>query len=138
MHEQKLAKLRQYITVFPSHLNNIFSEIFQTFTEFNEKLCDFTIANDISQNFSSITLGFREISKYFVDFRVRFWYFRKMTAKLQFLSNRFKISKFHTFQWRKLKNSISQLPNANALAMSVFVIDTPLPRLFFIVLLIPV
>jgi hypothetical protein len=103
VHEQKLAKLRQYITVFPSHLNNIFSEIFQTFTEFNDKFCDFTIANDISQNFSSITLGFREISKYFVDFRVRFWYFQKMTAKLQFLMNRFKISKFRTFRWRKLK-----------------------------------
>ena len=50
MHEQKLTKLRQYITVFPSHFNNIFSEIFQTFTEFNEKLSDFTINNEIPRN----------------------------------------------------------------------------------------
>ncbi len=103
VHEQKLTKLRQYITVFPSHFNNIFSEIFQTFTEFDEKLCDFTIVNDISQNFSGITLGFHEILKYFVDFWVCFWYFRKMIAKLQILSNRFKLSKFRTFRWRKLK-----------------------------------
>ncbi len=37
--------------------------------------------NDISQNFSSITLGFCEVAKYFVDFRFRFRYFQKMTPK---------------------------------------------------------
>ncbi len=37
-------------------------------------------------------------------------YFQKMTAKFQLLLNRFEISKFCTFQWRKLKKSISQLP----------------------------
>jgi hypothetical protein len=30
--------------------------------------------NNISQNFSGITLGFREIMKYFVDFQFRFKY----------------------------------------------------------------
>jgi len=38
VHEPKSTKLRQFLTVFPSHFNNIFSEIFQTFAEFNEKL----------------------------------------------------------------------------------------------------
>jgi len=59
--------------------------------------------NDISQNFSGIT-------KYFVDFWFCFLYFWKMTVKFQFLLNRFKILKFWTWQWRKLKKSISQLP----------------------------
>ncbi len=45
----------------------------------------FDKTNDISQNFSGITLGFHEVSKYFVDFHFRFWYFRKMTTKFQFL-----------------------------------------------------
>jgi hypothetical protein len=67
--------------------------------------------NDISQNFSGITLGFCEVSKYFVEFRFCFQYFPKMTAKFRFPSNIFEISKFRTFQWRKLKKSISQLPS---------------------------
>jgi hypothetical protein len=66
--------------------------------------------NDISQNFSGITLGLCEILKYFVDFRFRFKYLRKMTAKFWLLSNSFEISKFRTFRWRKIKKSISQLP----------------------------
>jgi hypothetical protein len=37
--------------------------------------------NDISQNFSGITLGFCEVSKYFVDFLFHSWYFQKMTPK---------------------------------------------------------
>ncbi len=95
MHEQKLTKLRQYLTVFPSHFSNIF-----TFTEFNkkcvilQKLIRFHETNDISQNFSSITVGFREISKYFVDFWFRFQYFQKMTPKFWFRSYRLKILKF--------------------------------------------
>jgi hypothetical protein len=36
-----------------------------------------------------------------------------MTAKFQFLLNKFEIWKFRTFQWRKLKKSISQLPNSD-------------------------
>jgi hypothetical protein len=66
--------------------------------------------NDISRNFSCITLDFREIVKYFV-LCFCFWYFRKMTAKCWFLLNRFEMSKFCTFWWQKLKKSISQLPN---------------------------
>ncbi len=53
--------------------------------------------NDISRNFSGITLDLLEVSKYFEDFQLSFWCFRKMTAKFQFLLNRFEISKFHTF-----------------------------------------
>ncbi len=40
--------------------------------------------NDISRNFSGITLGFREVLKYFVDFQFCFRYFQKMTPKFQF------------------------------------------------------
>jgi len=39
-----------------------------------------------------------------------FQYFWKMTAKFRFLSNSFEILKFWTWQWQKLKKSISQLP----------------------------
>ena len=66
--------------------------------------------NEISQNFSGITIDFCEIAKSFVDFCFCFCYLRKMTAKFQFLSKRFEISKFHTFRWQKLLKSISQLP----------------------------
>ena len=75
---------------------------------------DFTIVNntnDISQNFSGITLDCHEIAYYFVDFQFCSQYFQKMTAKFWFLSNWFKISKFRTWRWRKLKKSKSQLPN---------------------------
>ncbi len=70
--------------------------------------------NDISWNFSGITLDFREIAMYFVDFGFRFLYFWKMTAKFWFLLNRFEILKFRTCRWQKLKKSISQLPNRSA------------------------
>ncbi len=60
--------------------------------------------NNISQNFSGLTLGFCDISKFFVDLLFHFQYLWKMTAKCQFLSNRFTISKFRTFQWQKLKS----------------------------------
>ncbi len=75
----------------------------------------FDETNDISQNFSGITLVICEVLRYFVDFCFCFWYFRKMTAKFQFLSNRFEISKFCTFWWQKLKKSIAQLPTQNRL-----------------------
>jgi hypothetical protein len=55
-------------------------------------------------------LGFQEVSKYFVDFQFCLWYFRKMTPKFWFHLHRFEISKFQTWQWQKLKKSISQLP----------------------------
>ncbi len=66
--------------------------------------------NNISQNFSGITLGFCEVSKYFVDFRFHFRYFWKMTPKFWFCSYRFEILKFRTFLWQNFKKSILQLP----------------------------
>ncbi len=71
--------------------------------------------NDISQNFSGITLGFREVSKYFVDFWFCFWYFRKVTPNFWFCSYRFEILKFKTWQWWKFKKSILQLPTLKEL-----------------------
>ncbi len=106
----QLTKLRQYLTAFPSHFNNIFLKYFRLFQNLSrncmilQQLMRFHETNHISQNFSGITLDFCEVSKYFADFRFCFWYFLKMTAKFWFLSNRFKISKFHTFQWQKLKS----------------------------------
>jgi hypothetical protein len=66
--------------------------------------------NDISQNFSGITLGFCEVAKYFVDVWFLFRYFQKMAAKFWFHSNIFEILKFRTWRWQKLKKSMSQLP----------------------------
>ncbi len=63
-------------------------------------LTRFDKTNDISWNFSGITLGFSEVLKYFVDFQFCLLYFQKMTAKFWFLSNRFKISKFRIFWWQ--------------------------------------
>jgi hypothetical protein len=82
--------------------------------------------NDISQNFSGVTLGFHEILKYFLDFCFHFRYFRKMTPKFQCHSYRCKISKFQTWQWRKFKKSISQLPNSSC---SLF----PFVSLFYLI-----
>ncbi len=66
--------------------------------------------NKISWNFSGLTLGFCEVSNYFVNFWFCFRYFQKMTPKFQFHSYRLKILKFETW-WRKFKESISQLPS---------------------------
>jgi hypothetical protein len=66
--------------------------------------------NDISQNFSGITLGYCEVLNYFVDFQFRFRYFQKMTPKFWFCLYRFKILKFWTWRWWKFKKSKSQLP----------------------------
>ncbi len=68
------------------------------------------LSSSISLNFSGIILGFCVVAKYFVDFRFRFRYFRKMTEKFWFRLNRFKILRFQTWRWWKLKKSISQLP----------------------------
>ncbi len=117
VHEQKLMKLKQYLTVFPSHFNNIFLKSFRLLQNLMRNcvilqlLMRFHETYDISQNFSGITLGFCEILKYFVDFWFCFKYLQKMTAKFRLLLNSFKISKFCTFGWRKIKKSISQLPN---------------------------
>ncbi len=50
VHEQKLMKLSQYLTVFQSHYNKNFVKSFGLFTEFNEILWDLTKANEISRN----------------------------------------------------------------------------------------
>jgi hypothetical protein len=86
VYEQMLMELSQYLTVFPSHFNNIFLKSFGLDLTRN---CDilqmrFHETNDISQNFSGITLGFHEAVKYFVDFHFHFWYFQKMTANFLF------------------------------------------------------
>jgi hypothetical protein len=46
----------------------------------------------------------RSVVMYFIDFRFCYQCFQKLTAKFQFCSNRFKISKFRTCQWQKLKS----------------------------------
>ncbi len=61
--------------------------------EILQDLMRFQDTNDISQNFSGIILGFYEVAKYFVVYRLCFWYFQKMTAKFWFHLNRFKILK---------------------------------------------
>jgi hypothetical protein len=61
----------------------------------------FHATNDISQNFSGTTLGFREVLKYCVDFQFCFWYFQKMTPKFQFHSYRFE--NFQTLQMVKVQ-----------------------------------
>ncbi len=55
----------------------------------------------------------------------------KITISFEQIQN-FKVSHFSMAKVKKTKYH-----NAYALAMSVFVIDTPLPRVLFIVLLIP-
>ncbi len=60
--------------------------------------------------FYCLILCFHSVAMYFVDFLFRFHCFQKLTAKFQFRSNRFKILKFQTWLWRKLKKSVSQLP----------------------------
>jgi hypothetical protein len=59
--------------------------------------------NNISQNFSGVILAFHEVAKYFVDFWFCFQYFRKMTAKFQFQSNRFEIFKVLNVAMAKVK-----------------------------------
>ncbi len=106
----KLTKLSQYLTVFPSHLNNIFLKSFRLLPNLMrnckilQKLITFHETNNISQNSSGITLGFCEVAKHIVDFRFHFQYFWKMTPKFWFHWNRFKILKFQTWQSWKLKS----------------------------------
>ncbi len=99
VHEQKLTELSQHWTAFPSHFNNIFLKSFRLLLDLtrNCKILQklrFQDSKDISCNFSGIILGFCSVAMYFVNFR----YFRKMTGKFQFHSNRFKISEIQI--WR--------------------------------------
>ncbi len=48
---------------------------------------------------------------YFINFWFHFWCFWKFTSKFGSLSKWFKISKFWTWQWQKMKKSISQISN---------------------------
>ncbi len=103
VHGWKLMKSSQYLTVLPSHFNNIFLksfrllpnlsrnfDILQTFPRFHK-------TNNISWSFSGII----KLQCTLLTFRFCFWYFQKMTAKFQFCSNRFKILKFQTWRWQK-------------------------------------
>ena len=63
--------------------------------------------NDISHNFSGKTVGFCEISKYFVDFWFRFKYLQKMTAKFWLLLNRFEISHFSMAKVKKVNIAVT-------------------------------
>ncbi len=114
-HNWKLMKLNQYLTVFPSHFNNIFLKSFkllQNLMRNCEILWKLTQFHEISWYFIGIILCFRSVAMYFVDFQFPFRCFWKLTAKFRFHLNRFKILKFQTWQWRKLKKSIWQLPMA--------------------------
>ncbi len=46
----KVNKIKAIFDCFSKSFLQYFSEIFQTFTEFNEKLHDFTIVKEILQN----------------------------------------------------------------------------------------
>jgi hypothetical protein len=113
VHKQKLTKLSQYLTIFPCHFSNIFLKSFRLLPNLMTN-CDilqwdllmrFHKTNNISWNFSSITLCFCKVAKYFVDFWFHFRYFWKMTEKFWFYLKRYEISKFRTWQWWKLKKS---------------------------------
>jgi hypothetical protein len=113
VHEWKLMTLSQYLTVFPSHFNNILLKSFRLLPnlmincDILQKLTRFHKTNNISWHFRVILLCFCSVWMYFVDF----WYFWKMIAKFWFHSNRFEILKFQTWGWQKLKKWIMQLPN---------------------------
>jgi hypothetical protein len=114
VHEWKLTKISRYLTVFPGHFNNIFLKSFGLLPNLTRNFKSLQKSNDISCNFSGIIiLCFHSVAMYFVDIRFCSQYFQKMPAKFQFHSNRFKNLKFWTWQWRKLKNSISLLPISN-------------------------
>jgi hypothetical protein len=55
-----------------------------------------------------------------VNFCFPFRCFWKLTTKFRFLLDWFKISKFQTWQWRKFKKSISQLPKKDNLGRVFF------------------
>ncbi len=53
-----------------------------------------------------ILLRFHSTSIYFANFWFRFWSFRKFTTKFRSLLKWFKMLKFWTKRWQKLKKSI--------------------------------
>jgi len=99
-------KLSQYFTAFPSYFNNIFLKslgLLPNLTrkcEILQKLMIFHGSNDISWNFSGIIPCFHSVAMYFEDFWFSFWYFRKMTAKFWFCSNRLKILKLELLAYK--------------------------------------
>jgi hypothetical protein len=88
VHEQKLMKLRQYRTVFPSYFNNIFLKYFGLLqnlmrnSDILQYLTRLHIINKISSNFSGITLPFHEVSKCFVDLQFLFLVFLNDDSKI--------------------------------------------------------
>jgi hypothetical protein len=52
-----------------------------------------------------------------------------LTAKFQFYLNRFKISKFSTWQWQKLEKSILELPSFEDKSAAACVADAGLEKL---------
>jgi hypothetical protein len=56
-----------------------------------------------------ILLGFHSTLVYFARFQFRFGSFQKFKTIFGSLSKWFKISKFRTWQWRKLKKLISHI-----------------------------
>ncbi len=58
---------------------------------------------------------------HFVIFQFRFLSFRKFSTKFWSLSNWFKMLKFQTWRWRKLKKSISQIPSLNWTATNMLI-----------------
>jgi len=100
VHKQKATKLRHYLTVFSSHLNNTFLKSFRflqnlmRICKILQQLTRFHKTNNISWHFSGIILAFHEVLKYFDEFWFCFQYFWKMTPNFRFHLYRFKISKF--------------------------------------------
>jgi hypothetical protein len=127
-HEQILMKLSKYLLNYPSHISNIWLksfgllqnltknyDILQKLMTFHESWWNFTKFHGI------LLLHFHSVLMYFVNFGFRFWSFQKLPTKFQSLSDWFKISRFWTLQWQKLKKSISQLPTFdNALTKIIF------------------
>ncbi len=90
-HEWKLTKFRKYLTKFPSCFSHI------------------------SQNFDGILLFFHSISMYFVNFRLCFQCFQKLTAKFWSHSDWFKISDLAMAKVEKVNIAVIQLSITNKL-----------------------
>ncbi len=99
-HELKLMKFTWYLTVFPSHFNNIFLKSFGHLhnlmrnCEILWKLMKCHETNEISQNLIGIILYFCSVAIYVVDFQFCFLCFQKFIAKFQFLGKDLKFRSF--------------------------------------------
>ncbi len=102
--------LKVILTIFFLNLL-VFYQIWQEIVRFYNSSWDFT------WDFSGIILCSHSVVMYFVDFLFCSWYFWKMTAKFRLHSKIFKISNFQTWQWQKLKKSISQFTINNNVKM---------------------